>query len=222
MIVLASTDAAVQRRWSEGLPHNHAAVRQAASLAEVEGLLAGRHPDVLVLDLRLPELRRVAGIADLLRYSPGTRVLAMAEVPEDDEALSALRAGARGYANLYMDPRLLARAVEALRQGEVWVARRLVQRLIEAAAGVGPGIAAAGNASNAALDGLSARERQIALLIGDGASNRDIAGALDITERTVKAHLSTVFDKLGVRDRLQLALLVNGRLALNGASKRAG
>lgn len=222
MIVLASADAAVQRRWSEGLPQNQAAVRQALSLAEVEGLLAGRHPEVLVLDLRLPELHRVAGIAQLLRYSPATRVLAMAAVPEDEEALAALRAGARGYANLYMDPKLLARAVDTLRRGEVWVARALVQKLIEAALRVGPGAAPAANASGAALAGLSARERQIALLIGDGASNRDIARALDITERTVKAHLSTVFDKLGVRDRLQLALVVNGRLGLNGVSKKAG
>lgn len=220
MIVLASADAAVQRRWSEGLPQSHAAVRHAVSLAELEGLLAGRHPEVLVLDLRLPELNRVAGITELLRYSADTRVLAMAAVPEDEEALAALRAGARGYANLYMDPRLLARAVEALRRGEAWVARGLVQKLIEAT--LRASSAAAPNASHAALHALSAREREIALLIGDGASNKDIASALAITERTVKAHLSTVFDKLGVRDRLQLALVVNGRLGINGVSKKAG
>lgn len=220
MIVLASADAAVQKRWAEAVPARESSVRIARTQAEVEGLMSGRHPQVLVLDLRLPELRRLAGIAALLGYSPATRIMAMAEVPDDDEALAALRAGACGYANLYMDPRLLGHAVDSLRAGEVWVSRKLVQRLLDAVVG-GAGFAPAGAGSDSALNGLSARERQIARLIGEGASNKDIAAALEITERTVKAHLSAVFDKLGVRDRLQLALLVNGRRPMNGSGRKA-
>jgi two-component system, NarL family, nitrate/nitrite response regulator NarL len=220
MIVLASADAAVLRRWGEALPHNRAAVRQAATLADLEGLMSGRRPQLVVLDLRLPELRRIVGLPALLRYSPDTRVLTMAETPSDEEALAALRAGARGYANVHMDPRLLARAMHALSQGEVWVARRLVHRLLETFVGMRPAIA--GTSPPGALTALSSREREIALLIGEGSSNKDIARRLDISERTVKAHLSSVFDKLGVRDRVQLALIVNGYVERETWAQKAG
>lgn len=221
MIVLASADAAVLERWSQALPQAQAALRRVATLAELEGLLAGRQPDVVVLDLRLPELRRTAGVPALLRFSRTTHVLAMAEVPEDDEALAVLRAGAHGYANLYMDPRLLARAVEVLSAGEAWVSRQVVDRLLAlvSATHTTAGATASDAADVPALAPLSARERQIARLIGNGASNKDIARALEITERTVKAHLSAVFDKVGVRDRLQLALLVNGRPTVSAVKK---
>lgn len=136
-------------------------------------------------------------------------MVALSRTPDEDEGLALLRAGARGYCNLYIDPRLLGKVVNAVQGGEVWVGRRLVDRLVELVAGTSPH--RAGAAGLAALEVLTPREREIARLVGEGINNKLIARRLDITERTVKAHLGSVFAKLGVSGRLQLALLVTGR-----------
>jgi len=95
----------------------------------------------------------------------------------------------------------VARVVE---HGGLWVGPRLMRRLMQ-------GLAARGKAAaEPALDMLSQRERQVAVAVAQGSTNKEIARVMGITERTVKAHLSTAFEKLGVRDRMQLSLLVNG------------
>lgn len=112
---------------------------------------------------------------------------------------------------------MLAKAVETVQLGEVWIGRRLIDRLV---AMVGNAAAVRIDAEcGVDLDVLTPREQEIALQVGGGCSNKVIAQRLGITERTVKAHLGSVFGKLGVQDRLQLALLVTGR---SQASPRMG
>ena len=122
------------------------------------------------------------------------------------QGLEVLRAGVRGYANTYMDPRVIAKAVDIIRHGEIWVGRKLMMRLIEDAAWM----MEAQTKTSQMLAPLTDREQEVALLVARGANNKGIATTLGIAERTVKVHLGTIFGKTNVKDRLQLALLVNG------------
>lgn len=134
----------------------------------------------------------------------GCRVVVLSNIPDDDEALAALGAGAQGYCNAYADPAVLREVAEVAGRGGLWVGETLLsrllgglsQRLIEHPADDASGL----------LARLTPREREIARRVTHGESNKEIARGLDIAERTVKAHLTIVFEKLGVRDRLQLAL----------------
>ncbi len=205
-ILICSADNKLRARWLEGL-EACLPVREADSLAALEGILSATAADIVLLHLTLPELRRGAGVLNLLKLYPGVRFMVFADRPHEGEGLALLKAGVRGYANSYMAPALLKKAVEVVQMGEVWVGRRLMQRLLSSLALPQAGQDYSGAMS--ALDGLTRREQEIAFLVAQGESNKGIANRLDITERTVKAHLTSVFQKTGVRDRLQLALLVN-------------
>ena len=217
MVVVASDNVSFLDSWAAALGGHGTLIRRVRQLDEVEGTLSGRQPAVLLIDLALRDLNGAPGIAELIGFSPSTRIIAMGHQPSDDEGIAVLRAGARGYCNVHIDPRLLVKAVETVQLGEVWIGRRLIDRLV---AMVGNAAAVRIDAEcGVDLDVLTPREQEIALQVGSGCSNKVIAQRLGITERTVKAHLGSVFGKLGVADRLQLALLVTGRTQ---TSRRVG
>ncbi|WP_294771920.1 response regulator transcription factor [uncultured Rhodoferax sp.] len=148
--------------------------------------------------------------APLLRH-PALKVIATSSNPKDTQAMAALDAGCAGYCHAYADAATLRQVEQVVRAGHVWIGAALMQKLIQ---GANHAVAARPPAPDAGSERwsetLTAREKQVALLAAQGASNQRIAEDCDITERTVKAHLSAVFDKLGVTDRLQLALKVHG------------
>ncbi|HSD38721.1 MAG TPA: response regulator transcription factor [Rhodocyclaceae bacterium] len=138
-------------------------------------------------------------------------IIVLSSVPHDAEGISAMNTGAAGYCNAYANAATLKQVVEVVASGELWVGRSLLTRLLK---GVNHSLAQrAGNAASPAMAwhiALTEREIEIARMAAQGASNFGIAEVMGITERTVKAHLSSIFDKLGVADRLQLALKVHG------------
>lgn len=205
MIVLATSEPGVLARWQQAAPDDASVVHDRAGL---DALLAGQSPALVLLDLQLDGLGGAPGAEALIGQHRGTRMVVMSREPSEDEGIAALRAGARGYCNVYIDPRLLEKVITTVQAGEVWAGRKLVDRLVQMIASSRP--APAGDDSGG-LDALTPREREIALLVGKGVSNKAIAQRLDITERTVKAHLGAVFSKLGVTGRLQLALRVAAR-----------
>lgn len=206
-IVLASSDGAVLERWRGAVP---AGVTAAQHSAELDALLAAQRPALALLDLDLAGLGGIAGAAALIARHRATCVVVMSRVPDEDEGIAALRAGARGYCNVYIDPRLLEKVVLTVQAGEAWVGRRLVDRLVQMIAGSAAPVAPA-QGEIPGFDTLTPREREVALLVGEGVGNKLIAQRLAITERTVKAHLNAVFAKLGIAGRMQLALRVAGR-----------
>jgi DNA-binding NarL/FixJ family response regulator len=138
----------------------------------------------------------------------GCRIVVLSNIPNDDEALAALGAGAQGYCNANADPEVLKEVAEVARRGGLWVGEALLSRLV---GGLSRRLVERpADDANGPLARLSAREREIAQRVMLGESNKEIARGLDIAERTVKAHLTVVFEKLGVRDRLQLALVCTG------------
>jgi two-component system nitrate/nitrite response regulator NarL len=143
-------------------------------------------------------------VQEVSMAAPGCSIVVLSNVPGDDEGLAVLEAGAVGYTNALAIPEVLRQVAAVVENGGLWVGPNLLQRLIGGMAMRTTQI------NNDQLDKLSAREKEVALSVAGGASNKEIARRLDISERTVKAHLSAAFERLGVRDRLQLSLLING------------
>ena len=137
---------------------------------------------------------------------PGCPVVILSNLPSEDDGLAVFAAGASGYCNALAIPELLRQVATVVEQGGLWVGQDLMKRLFSALS-AGPG--STSDTTNT-LHELSQRELQVAQAVARGSTNKEIARALGITERTVKAHLSAVFSKLDVRDRLQLSLIVNG------------
>jgi len=135
----------------------------------------------------------------------------LSDLPSDEEALAAFAAGARGYCNTHSAPLLLQRVARVVLQGGLWIGETLMQRLLSATAR----IAVPDDPPPLSQDWahlLTEREREVAITLAQGASNKEIARKLGITERTVKAHVGAILEKLKVRDRLQLSLIVNGQV----------
>lgn len=145
------------------------------------------------------------------------RMVVLSDQPTDEEALAAFTAGARGYCNTHATAPLLRQVAAVVLQGGLWIGESLMQRLVSATSR----LQAADSITFISQDeiwssGLTERETEVASTLANGASNKEIASMLGITERTVKAHVGAVLEKLHVRDRLQLSLIVNRR-----TSKRA-
>jgi len=159
-------------------------------------------------------------LRQILQAKPDARVVLLSGVPEPTEGLRALNDGARGYTHAYGVPALLQEVALVIEHGGLWVGPDLLQRLVgstnaalaaQKAAGKAQASVAAnpGTASSTAPSAwtlLSAREAQVAREVSAGRSNKEVADKMFISERTVKAHLGAIFEKLGVRDRLQLVL----------------
>lgn len=148
-----------------------------------------------------------AAVAEIRRY--GTLpVVILSDAPNDEEATQAFTAGAAGYCNTHAAPEVLRQIAVVVENGGLWLGASLLQRLVGGTARLLAGREP--SSRERWSDKLSEREREVAQAVAGGASNKEIADRLGITERTVKAHLGAIFEKLGVRDRLQLSLRVNG------------
>ena len=142
-------------------------------------------------------------VSDVLSHYPGVKVMAVTSTPNFAEGMTLLQKGIRGYGNLYMQKIHLLQALTTIKNDAVWLYPEMMQELI-----------AVGSESThhneEVLASLSVREQEVAKEIEKGLSNKEIASALGITERTVKAHLSSIYEKLKVSDRLALAMLLRG------------
>ncbi len=137
----------------------------------------------------------------------GVHFVVMHDEPSDDKGLEALSLGASGYCNAHATPELLHTIESVIRSNGLWVGESLLNRLV---GGIGVRSPMTGrHEQHPALQALTKREREIALCVARGESNKEITRNLNIAERTIKAHLTAIFEKLGVRDRLQLAILLN-------------
>jgi len=147
-------------------------------------------------------------VARMLGGRPGTRLLVACTDPEDSRHLTWLQAGACALCPGDTEPALLRRMLDAVTRGEIWVSKSITAQLLKqyrSQADKHP----SSNTNRQTLPELSQRKSEIARLIAKGASNKDIALLLGITERTVKFHLTDIYQRAGVPDRVRLALLLN-------------
>lgn len=151
----------------------------------------------------LPRTGWLAALEQIV--ATGRYVILLSPVPDDAEAFAALSHGARGYCHQQAAPQQLREVSLVVQHGGIWMPVGLVERMV----GLSRRVLVPATRSTQGAD-LTAREQAVAERVAQGFNNREIADDLGIAERTVKAHMSTLFEKLGVRDRVQLALAVNG------------
>jgi two-component system, NarL family, nitrate/nitrite response regulator NarL len=189
-----------------------AVVGEAADAGEALRRAAELHPDVILLDNHLPGVKGVDALAGLKTAAPQARVL-MLTVSEDERDLAAaLRGGARGYLLKTVDSDGLAAALLRTAAGESVVSPEMTGKLVSAFQSLGHDAPAPAPAVDVdPIHSLSPREREILGHIAKGASNKEIARALDIAETTVKIHVQHILRKLNLGSRVQAAVYATGR-----------
>lgn len=182
-------------RWREAFADGVCVTWDVAVSARVK-------PDVVWLSAAAPGWKELLG--KVQRQFADIPVVVVSNIPDEREALSAIVTGARGYCHAWSSPEQLCEVAQVVIRGGYWVGQALMSKLINVVV----------TKSQSTVDelpgGLSEREAEVAREVISGRSNKEIARVLGITERTVKAHLGAIFVKLGVRDRLQLALRLTG------------
>jgi len=168
-------------------------VAVAADGAEAIRLAQEHRPDVILMDLRMPGMDGSEATRRLLEEDPATQVVILTSFSERDEILSALDAGAIGYLLKDAEPDEVIRGVRAAAHGESPLAPKAARELL-------------GSRSSAPASQLTDREREVLRLVTRGLSNKLIARELGISEKTVKAHLTAIFQRIGVADRVQAAM----------------
>lgn len=173
-------------------------VGEAGNGLEGVALVARARPNVVLMDIRMPELDGVEATRQITENHPDTRVLILTTFDLDEYVYNALRAGAAGFLLKDTPPETLIEAVHVVASGEALLAPSVTRRLVEEFATRGPSPSPV-----AGLSDLTERETEVLRELARGRSNAEIAEALFVGETTVKTHVGRVFMKLGVRDRVQ-------------------
>ena len=176
-------------------------VGMASNGLEALDLVAALLPDVVLMDLSMPEMDGVEATRRIVADHPGVRVLVLTSFSDQSRIMEALRAGAEGYLLKHSEPDEIAAAVRAVHEGGSPLDPKAARVLLDS------------RRTSADSDTLTDREREVLLLVRGGLANKQIARKLGISERTVKAHLTNVFQRLGVTDRTQAALWASEHLA---------
>ena len=202
-ILLGSANDLVIQRWVDLLKDKYN-LDQADSLPNLQKLCADKKFDLLLLHRPLVDPET---FIEIRRLSPLCRIFLLSDQPNEEEGLTFLKLGIVGYANTYISAERLTEATRVISSGAVWLGQKVMQRLILDSYSKAKSKAVSD--SKKKLKTLTKREREIADLIAQGQSNLEIAANLNITERTVKAHLSSIYEKTKTGSRLNLALLIN-------------
>jgi DNA-binding NarL/FixJ family response regulator len=175
---------------------------QAANGREAVDRACRLAPDVVLMDVRMPDVDGIAATRELAQAAPAARVLILTTFEQDDYIFGALRAGASGFLLKRTRPEELIAAVRAIAAGDSLlspsVTRRVIDRMAQQPT---PELA-----DQAKLDGLTPREREVLVLIARGLSNREIAAVLVVEESTIRTHVKRILMKLDLRDRVQAVI----------------
>ncbi len=177
-------------------------VGEAADGAEAVRRVAELEPDVILMDVRMPRMDGIDATRRLARAGDPARIIILTTFDLDEPVFAALRAGASGFLLKDIRPDELAAAIRLVARGEALLAPTVTRRLLDRFAAELPG-----GAPPPALDALSEREIEVLRLVARALSNDEIAHELTLSRATVKTHLSAILTKLGLRDRVQAAVL---------------
>lgn len=198
-LYLYTHDRSLAAHWLAAFEGHEATVAAPGQL--LAGLLHGQPGGIVLVDLAAPGTDADT-LARAVLDHPGHLFVGAYAVHDAPFAVGLLESGLRGYCNRLARPELLAQVVSVVEAGQVWVGERLMGQLLKAFGAGRP----APTGDDPALSRLTEREREVFDGVLDGKSNKVIARELDITERTVKAHVSHLLHKLDASDRMQLAL----------------
>ena len=177
-------------------------VGEAADGVEAVSLARELHPDVVLMDVRMPRVDGIEATRQICTLAEGPRVLVLTTFDLDEYVFAALRAGASGFLLKDAPEEHLLAAIRVVADGGSLFAPTVSRRLIERFAAL-----EGGPATPPALDALTAREVEVLRLLARGRSNAEIAAELVVSEHTVKTHVARVLGKLGLRDRIQAVIL---------------
>lgn len=207
-VVLADDEATVRAgiRAILGTDPSIEVVAEAADGRQAVDLVQRHAPHVAVLDVRMPHLDGLAAAEQIGRTVPGTAVIVLTTFGDDAYIAQALAAGAQGFLLKSGDPRDLIAGVHAVADGAAYLSPRVAHRVI---ASMRDNRTARTTAARQRLAVLSDREREVVALVGAGMSNAEIARRLFLVEGTVKAYVSSALSRLGLRNRVQAAVLAH-------------
>jgi DNA-binding NarL/FixJ family response regulator len=189
------------------LEEDFAVVGEASDGREVLQKVQELDPDVLLLDLRMPNLDGLSALQALQQTNSRTRVIVLTASEDKNEFVQAMKLGCSGIVLKQTAPDLIVKSIRKVHSGEIWLdslTTAAVMRQFSSGMEVVNG--ASGSVKGRERSPLSAREREIVALVAQGYKNKEMAEKMFISEQTVKNHLHNIFDKLGVSDRLELAL----------------
>jgi DNA-binding NarL/FixJ family response regulator len=182
-------------------------VAEVADGSEVASAVDAFHPDVVLMDIRMPRMDGLAATELVRARADGPQVIVLTTFDADDLVLRALRAGASGFLLKDTPPPEILRAVRLVAGGDAMLSPTVTRRLLAHFAEGGADARRA--ASQGVLDRLTNREREVAVAVAQGKSNAEIAGELFMSVATVKAHVSRLLSKLELNNRVQIALLAH-------------
>jgi two-component system, NarL family, response regulator DevR len=174
-------------------------IGEASSAREALEQVANNHPDVVVMDIRLPGTSGIEACEEITSRFPETRVLMLTSYAEDEMLFSAIRAGASGYVLKQIGGDELVRALEAVARGEALLDPAVTQRVFQEVR------RAVKEEEASAFAHLSQQEKHVLLLVSEGKTNREIAKSLFLGEGTVRNYVSSILSKLGVSNRAEAA-----------------
>lgn len=204
-IVLCSTKDSIRERWRTILLGHQFSIYQASSMQMLQSVVHKNEEYLFLVHQPFMDLQT---IATLCRMKDAYKIFVLSDAPGKEDGIALLQRGVVGYANTYISEGRLLEAVKTIQSGRVWFSQDVLSQFIQAVAAHSKG--GASEDSTKILETLTEREREIALLVSRGLSNKAIGEELYVSERTVKAHLSSIFAKTGAQSRLKLALLING------------
>ena len=211
MFVTVTRHAAFHEQWEPVLARRGESLLTLESVHQLEGCLKRGGVRLVVIDYALPGAADPAVMRHLQPLAAGVRLLAAGVRFSPQSELATIASGLVAACDQSLRIDELMRIVDMVLQGGIWISRASIPLLVGKLQGLASAAALTAAAPEDTLALLSPREREVARLVGQGASNKAIGDALSISERTVKSHLTTIFEKLDVSDRLQLALFVTGR-----------
>jgi two-component system, NarL family, response regulator DegU len=188
-------------------------VGEASRGDEVTKVVERAKPDILLLDVKMPKGDIVQTLLEVNEKNPATKVLVLTAYSEDENILNAAKGGAKGYVLKGIDFPTLLQAIKTIYRGGLWIDKEMpaADAFEEIAQGQ---INETGDAKyNDALDSLTKREKEILKLVAEGLTNEEIGKKIFISEKTVKTHLTNIFDKLKVNNRFKAALIIMGQTA---------
>ncbi|MCK6539419.1 MAG: response regulator transcription factor [Anaerolineales bacterium] len=178
---------------------------EAANGIQAVELARSMQPDIVLLDLVMPEMDGIQATPKIIECSPRSRVIILTSFGEEDKVLPAIRAGAQGYLLKDIPPHELVQAVREVYLGRVQLHPEIAKKLMAAVAAKKEEPATS-HAATRTENGLTEREQEVLHLIADGMNNREIGEKLVISEKTVKTHVSSILSKLHLDDRTQAAI----------------
>lgn len=207
MIVIAAKTKKKNALWRQALaPTYSLASQDLPTLQALTVWLKQNSAQLILLHCNLLGKKGMDEIAEIVESQENLKLILLTEQYQQRQEISAVLFGAKAYIQDDIDLLLLHKIINTVLSGELWVDRKFVGRLLDEMESLAKTRHDEAQSLSKGIEVLTEREAQIAKLVAKGASNRRIAEQLFISERTVKAHLSMVFKKIGIHDRLQLAL----------------